>query len=114
MTRQWVLNFVSRAGTPSDVDVSTNNLSQCMFARACIEIDLSYPLVSGTPVEVEGEEEFWQQHVYDKIGVYCFQCGRIGHRHSECVFLVAGQNEIVQIDGIIGEPIPQLGRCALH
>ena len=99
MTHEWVLNLASRAGTPIDVDVNTKNLTRDTYARACIEINLSQPLVPGVPVEVEGEEEFWQEFVYERIGVYCFQCGRIGHRRSDCTHPIAGLGEVAQIDG---------------
>lgn len=101
------MNIVSRVGTPIDVDVSTKKLSRGTFARVCIEINLSQLLVSGVPVEIKGEPEFWQELVYERIGVYCFQCGRIGHRCSSCTYHIAGEVHIAPVDGLDGTLLSQ-------
>lgn len=55
MARNIVLNIASKAGRPVEVDTQTRSLHRAGYARACVEIDLSQPLVPGAEVQIEGE-----------------------------------------------------------
>jgi len=54
------------------------------FARVCVEVDLTKPLVPGCPVGLSEENEFFQEFAYEGISVYCYRCGVVGHRVEDC------------------------------
>ncbi|XP_021753703.1 uncharacterized protein LOC110719113 [Chenopodium quinoa] len=68
------------AGTPIRVDYATDRLTRGRYARVCIEIDLSKPLV--TKVWIGGA---WQHISYENITSLCFTCGKVGHVQSQCM-----------------------------
>ena len=66
--REIALAITAKARRPVDIDVYTANL-----ARVCVEVDLSKPLVVDCPVgSSEEETEFFQEFVYEIIGIYCY------------------------------------------
>lgn len=73
-----MLQILSRAGSPIEIDACTGELQRAGFARACVEIDLMKPLVSGTMVGPLNSQ-FFQEFVYEGIGLYCYRCGKVGH-----------------------------------
>lgn len=54
-----------------------------VFARVCIEVDLTKPLSAGVIVG-SGEGQFFQEFIYEGITVYCYRCGIAGHRAPQC------------------------------
>lgn len=60
------------------VDDHTEKISLAKFACICVEIDLSKPLKRGFWI---GDEEHRSMVavVYEKLPVFCFKCGLIGH-----------------------------------
>ncbi|CAI0434844.1 unnamed protein product [Linum tenue] len=76
---QAVLRIVSKAGTPVRVDRATELGARGLFARACIEVDLTKPLLS--KYNVEGVEYELQ---YEGLSNVCFECGSYGHQKSHC------------------------------
>ncbi|CAL1393285.1 unnamed protein product [Linum trigynum] len=74
-----VLCIASRAGTPLRVDRATEMGSRGMFARACIEVDLTKTLLAR--YKVEGVE---YEIKYEGLDNVCFECGMYGHSKSRC------------------------------
>ena len=60
------------------VDEHTVNLTLAKFARVCVELDLSQLLKRGSWVGFEDENVFVLA-LYEKLLVFCFSCGRVGH-----------------------------------
>lgn len=81
---QYYDEFVLRAlgnriGKTIRVDLTTSKLSRGKFARLCVEVDLSKPLL---PLFILREREYRVE--YEGLHTLCFNCGRFGHVNSEC------------------------------
>ncbi|XP_019151954.1 PREDICTED: uncharacterized protein LOC109148674 [Ipomoea nil] len=73
----WKLG--EQIGKPIKIDTTTSLASRGKFARICVEIDISKPLLA----------KFWiEQEVcpieYVGIHLVCFGCGRYGHKKEQC------------------------------
>lgn len=51
------------------------------YARVCVNIDLSKPLVKGIHLGV-GNVKYWQPFRYEAVPIVCFCCGKIGHNEE--------------------------------
>ncbi|CAI0502330.1 unnamed protein product [Linum tenue] len=74
-----VLRIASRAGRPIRLDRATETGARAKFARVCVEIDLTKPLLS--KFKVVGLE---YEIKYEGLHNVCFQCGRYGHSQANC------------------------------
>ncbi|XP_045798137.1 uncharacterized protein LOC123892394 [Trifolium pratense] len=73
----WAL--ASMVGNPVKVDLHTLRVERGRFARMCVEIDLTKPVVGR--VGVNGE---WYQVQYEGLHIICTQCGCYGHLLKDC------------------------------
>lgn len=78
-----VLETAKMFGRPIKVDSTTAAISRGRFARVCVELDLSKPLVS----------RFWVRHklhhvVYEGLPLICYVCGRVGHKDVHCPHVI--------------------------
>jgi hypothetical protein len=69
----------SMVGTPVKVDMHTLQVARGKFARLCVEIDLTKPVVG--KVGINGE---WYHVQYEGLHVICTQCGCYGHTLKDC------------------------------
>lgn len=74
-----LLELGSRLGKAVKVDHMTLRVAHGKYARVCVEIDLTQPLIptvtlNGRIYKVE----------YEGLHLICFDCGRYGHRKEEC------------------------------
>ena len=65
---------------PVKIDLITLKVSRGKFARVCVKIDLSKPMVGR--VCVEGK---WYQIKYEGLHIICAQCGCYGHHSRDCL-----------------------------
>lgn len=77
--------IASHFGRVLQIDEHTLSLSRSKFARICVEIDLDLALQKGTWVKY-GENYVFIIALYEKLPVFCFNCGRVGHGDSNCTF----------------------------
>lgn len=77
--RNFLLKIGRKIGDLKKIDQTTLSVSRGMFARICVEVDLSKPLLAKYRVRnVEKRIE------YEGIFLICFSCGKQGHRKEEC------------------------------
>lgn len=68
-----------KIGEPIRIDSATSLISRGKFARMCIEVDITKPLLA----------KFWLRRrirriEYEGIHLVCFKCGVYGHSHDSC------------------------------
>lgn len=73
----------SAIGLVLRIDSYTTSGSRVSYARLCVQIDLSKPLI--TIVRVG---RLRQKVMYEGISALCFCCGRLGHKQENCGFRV--------------------------
>ncbi|KAJ4851447.1 hypothetical protein Tsubulata_031896 [Turnera subulata] len=73
--------FASAIGAPVRIDSNTSQATRALYARRCVEVDLSQPLV---PLVTIQEEVFRVQ--YEGLHTICLNCGRFGHTTEQCQF----------------------------
>ncbi|XP_057444481.1 uncharacterized protein LOC130736701 [Lotus japonicus] len=75
----YLLSIARAIGRPVKVDMNTLNAERGRFARICVELDLSLPVVG--KVCLEG---YWYKIEYEGLHVICTKYGCYGHRSREC------------------------------
>ncbi|XP_015958583.1 uncharacterized protein LOC107482567 [Arachis duranensis] len=66
-------------GRTLKVDTNTADVARGKFARVCVEVDLTKPLVS--QFQINGKNHLVE---YEGLHQVCFLCGRFGHDKSSC------------------------------
>ncbi|XVF02788.1 hypothetical protein REPUB_Repub04eG0204400 [Reevesia pubescens] len=61
------------------IDRNTIAALRGRYARMCIEVDLTKPLVP--KIFIGGR---WQRVEYEGLGMLCFECGKFGHVRDQC------------------------------
>jgi hypothetical protein len=74
-----LLGLASVVGTPIKVDNNTLKVERGRFARICVEIDLTLPVVG--KVNVNGH---WYKVQYEGLHIICGNCGCYGHHTRDC------------------------------
>jgi hypothetical protein len=74
-----LLGLASVVGTPIKVDTNTLKVERGRFARVCVEIDLTMPVVG--KVNVNGH---WYNVQYEGLHIICGGCGCYGHHTRDC------------------------------
>ncbi|XP_057443937.1 uncharacterized protein LOC130736106 [Lotus japonicus] len=75
----FLLSMARLIGKPIKVDRNTLSAERGRFARICVEIDLTQPVVG--KFWFEG---FWYKVEYEGAHIICPKCGCYGHRGREC------------------------------
>ena len=86
----FLLAIASAIGQPIKVDTNTLKVERGKFARVCVEIDLTVPVVG--KIWVNGH---WYKVQYEGLCLICTNCGCYGHLGINCTTttIIAGQNK---------------------
>ncbi|KAJ7959865.1 reverse transcriptase [Quillaja saponaria] len=76
---QFLMRMAERIGSPIKCDTTTSRADRGNFARICVEVDLSKPLVSR--YELQKQVSFIE---YEGHHLVCFQCRHYGHAKETC------------------------------
>ena len=72
----------SKVGVLITVIVNEGQLNSTMYLRARVWIHLNKPLIRVVPITLKERRTFLVQ--YEKISMFCFHCGLMGHEVTEC------------------------------
>lgn len=75
----FIYAIASNIGKPIKTNVNTTFATRGRFARVCVEVDLTKPLVAQFWLD-----KCWHSIEYDGFHVICFACGRYGHLANKC------------------------------
>ncbi|KAI9085653.1 hypothetical protein K1719_032496 [Acacia pycnantha] len=77
--KKFLLNLGNAIGKAIRLDVHTAQRARGKFARICVELDLTKPLV--LEFDVEGQV---LSVVYESLGMLCNKCGWFRHSKEGC------------------------------
>ena len=66
-------------GTMCKVDPITETQARGRYARICVEIDISEPLLGSIIID-----DRTIRVEYESLGLICFKCGKYGHSKESC------------------------------
>lgn len=82
-TEDALFNIGSLIGKPLQVDRVTFNKEKIMFARICVEIDLTAPRHDTIFFDIDGDIRE-QNVIYERMPLFCSLCNHVGHSMSSC------------------------------
>ncbi|KAI9119567.1 hypothetical protein K1719_009443 [Acacia pycnantha] len=77
--KKFLLNLGNAIGKAIRLDIHTAHRARGKFARMCVELDLTKPLIP--EFNVEGKV---LSVVYESLGLLCNKCGWVGHHKEGC------------------------------
>lgn len=83
---EFLMKLGARIGRPIKVDYATSVTSRGKFARLCVEVDLSKPLVPKFSLRNKV-----RKIEYEGLYLVCFKCGVYDHREETCCLGVGGE-----------------------
>ncbi|KAM7476675.1 hypothetical protein LguiB_023918 [Lonicera macranthoides] len=86
-SRQNIEKISSMVGTFIEIDEDTiANPTRGLFVRVKIEIDVREPLKRGFKMNRQNSDPLWIPFRYERLPIFCYGCGRIGHEKETCKF----------------------------
>ena len=75
-----------------EMDRQARQSEQAKFMRIRVDLQLDKPLRRGGRVAIVVGEKCWVSFRYERLPVFCFQCGKLGHDEKHCLDLLDQQN----------------------
>lgn len=88
----FLLAMASAIGRPIKVDTNTLKVERGKFARVCVEIDLTLPVVG--KIWVNGH---WYKVQYEGLHLICTNCGCYGHLGRNCSSTTESDAQVKQL-----------------
>lgn len=76
---EFLMKIGKKIGEPKYIDQATNIVSRGRFARMCVEVDITKPLLSKFKLRRR-----IRRIEYEGIHLVCFKCGIYGHNEDSC------------------------------
>lgn len=76
---EFLMRLGEKIGEPKNIDEETSLVSRGKFARMCVEIDITKPLISKFKLRKKV-----RRIEYEGMHLVCFNCGVYGHTTDQC------------------------------
>ncbi|XVF74118.1 hypothetical protein PTKIN_Ptkin13bG0034600 [Pterospermum kingtungense] len=87
--KEFLMRVGTYIGRPVRVDQATSLVSRGKFARMCVEVDITKPLLSKFKLRRRV-----RRIEYEGIHLVCFHCGIYGHRTESCLGKINCDNDV--------------------
>ena len=77
-------HIAKEIGTPLLINAPGSGLAWGPFLHMRVDIDISKPLMRGKMVHIEDMEDGWVHFKYERLPIFCYRCGILGHQEREC------------------------------
>uniref|UniRef100_A0A803NXT4 CCHC-type domain-containing protein n=1 Tax=Cannabis sativa TaxID=3483 RepID=A0A803NXT4_CANSA len=85
MTEACIHQMAGRMGKLIQANkVSRNGVILNDFLRFQVRLKLAVPLLAGVSLPDYGDKKVWSYFKYEKLPIFCFKCGVIGHVDADC------------------------------
>ncbi|XP_050222203.1 uncharacterized protein LOC126672298 [Mercurialis annua] len=83
MTKSMASTIGGRLGTLIEVDEDRLG-GWSRYIRVRVDIDIEKPLKRGVTVRLNANQKKWLEVQYERLGSFCYVCGRLGHQDIDC------------------------------
>ncbi|KAF4383100.1 hypothetical protein F8388_009131 [Cannabis sativa] len=104
LTESCIQQMASRMGKLLQANkVRKNGVILNDYLRFQVRLNLAVPLLAGVSLPEYGQKKVWSFFKYEKLPIFCFKCGVIGHVETDC----SGKKRMVTVQD--GRNIPLFG-----
>lgn len=96
--KSTLFSIAAAIGTPLCVDHAIASVNRPSVARVLVKYDVSRPLLPRIWIS-EGDSDFWQDVVFERVPAYCFSCRHLGHSDASCYVANPKLRKAVQLVG---------------
>ncbi|KAF1895880.1 hypothetical protein Lal_00033984 [Lupinus albus] len=82
-----VKNLCSNAGFAFESEVYNDPDRYKSIPTIVVLMDVSKPLQLGAYLDIDGYDMIWVDFKYEKLPMFCYYCGKIGHEKQRCLEL---------------------------
>ena len=78
------VGIANEIGVPLLVDAVKSGLAWGPFLRIRVDVDITKPLMRSKMIHIEGMEKGWVYFKYERLFIYYYRCGILGHQERVC------------------------------
>ncbi|KAF4389627.1 hypothetical protein F8388_009760 [Cannabis sativa] len=104
LTDECLAQMANRMGPLLNANkVRRNGVVVNDYLRFQVRLDLNRPLLAGVSLPELGQKKIWSYFKYERLSIFCYKCGVIGHLEDDC----SGLKRLVAANN--GRSIPLFG-----